>query len=157
MDFSKFDCGNTDFNDFIRTDALKDFIEDYSVTYVGMVSGKPAAFVSLIAAAYQTKNIYEKGSEEFQYQQIPAIKIARIATDRTCQNKGCGEYLIDHSAAIALKIKKYVGCKLMVTDALPEKIKWYEKRGFKLSIDRKRTEAGRENYPMHAFLPPVKK
>jgi N-acetylglutamate synthase-like GNAT family acetyltransferase len=91
----------------------------------------------------------------YGYNQLPAIKIARLATDRSCQDHGCGEYLIHYSIAIAMQIKRFIGCRLLVTDALPEKINWYKNRGFILSMTSK-GPTKRENYPMYQILPVVK-
>ena len=117
-----------------------------------MISGKPVAFITLVAAAYRAENLFKAGNGDYHYRQIPAIKIARLATDRSCQRKGCGHALVDYSFAIALDIREQIGCKLLVTDALPEKVEWYRKQGFSPSVDTKTTHPGRENYPMHAIL-----
>ena len=117
-----------------------------------MMAGKPVAFVTIVAAAYRAEDLFKTGNGDYRYRHIPAIKIARLATDITCQRKGCGRALVDYSFALALNIMEQIGCKLLVTDALPEKIEWYRQQSFSLSVDAKRTRPGRENYPMHAIL-----
>jgi GNAT superfamily N-acetyltransferase len=152
IDLSSFDCGNPDFDDFARNEAFQDQQNGYSITYAGMMAGTPVAFVTLVAAAYRAENLFKAGNGDYRYRHIPAIKIARLATNLTCQRKGCGRALVDFSFAKALNIMEQIGCKLLVTDALPGKVEWYRKRGFSLSVDVKRTRPGRENYPMHAIL-----
>jgi GNAT superfamily N-acetyltransferase len=117
-----------------------------------MISGKPVAFITLVAAAYRAGNLLEADKGDYHYRHIPAVKIARLATDRSCQRKGCGRALVDFSFAMALDIMEQIGCKLLVTDALLDKVEWYRKQGFSLSVDAKTTRPGRENYPMHAIL-----
>ena len=153
MDMSGFDCGNPDFNDYVTNEALRDLHQDFSVTYIGVIGGYPAAFMTLVAGAYNARNIFEDGKTPYKYRQVPAVKIARIATDLKYQGRGLGSYLIDYATAVALEVKKFIGCTLVITDALPEKISWYQRRGFIMSMDAQRTDPGRESYPMHAFLP----
>ena len=151
MDFSSFDCGNADFNDFIKNEALDDFRNDLSVTYIGLIKGRPVAFVSLVAAAYRTEFLKKNIHGVHKYRQVPAIKIARIATDTPFQRHGCGEALVQYSVAVGFMVKAFIGCKLILTDALPDKIKWYERQGFMLAL-RPGPGIDRENYPMFAVL-----
>jgi GNAT superfamily N-acetyltransferase len=154
LDCSGFDCGNPEFNDFIRNDALTDQRNGYSITYAGMIGGALAAFVTLIAAAYRTEDFRAAGRDGYHYRDIPAVKIARMATDRKVQRNGCGRALVDYSFKVALEVKKNIGCRLLITDALPERVDWYVHRGFDLTTDAKRTAPGRKTYPMHADLQP---
>lgn len=57
MDLSGFDCGNPDFNDYIQNDSIQDYKDRLSVTYIGMIDGMPAAYVCLVAAAYQAEAV----------------------------------------------------------------------------------------------------
>lgn len=153
LNLSSFDCGNPDFNDFIKNEALQDFLDGYSVTYIGFVKDEPAAFVTLVAAAYRAEDYFKSGNIGYRYRQIPAMKIARIATDRSFQNAGCGKALVKYSHAVALRIRRDIGCRLLVTDALPDRIGWYEKMGFELS-QRVVRENKRSSCPMHTIIPP---
>jgi len=151
-DVDAFDCGNDDFNDFILNDALEDQDLGNSVTYTGHLDGRPVAYVSLVAAAFQTRLIERDHIRDYHYQQVPAIKIARLATDARFQGLGCGTTLLEYSLAVARKVKEFVGCRLIVTDALPERISWYRARGFIVSMGPSK-KGSRENYPMYQFLP----
>lgn len=151
LDFSAFDCGNADFNDFIRNEALGDFHNDISVTYVGVIAGKPVSFVTLVAAAYRTEFLKTHVTGVHRYRQIPAIKIARIATDRSCQREGRGETLVQHSVAVGFAVQELIGCKLIITDALPDRIQWYQRQGFVQSVGPDKRK-GHENCPMYAVL-----
>jgi len=152
LDLSTFDCGEEDFNDFIRNEAMQDFLDGYSVTYIGYIGKEPAAYVTLVAAAYRAEDYFSADSR-YRYRQIPAIRIARIATDRHFHRTGCGRALVKYSHAVALRIRNVIGCRLLVTDALPGKMGWYEKMGFALS---RRVVPGekRSSYPMHTIIPP---
>ena len=127
--------------------------ENFSVTYIGFIGGKPAAFLSLVAAAYKTASIDKTEIGRYNYRSVPAIKIARLAVDNTFKGKGCGRVLVEYAFYIAKKVRQMVGCRLVVTDALPERIGWYEGFGFKLSSQQVKADK-RQNYAMHAQLPP---
>jgi len=129
-----------------------DQLNGYSITYVGLIGGMSAAFVTLIAAAYRTEDFKTAGADGYHYRDIPAVKIARMASDVRYQRIGGGRTLLKYSLAVALSVKQKVGCRLLVTDALPERIDWYIQRGFSLTTDSKRTAPGRKAYPMHADL-----
>lgn len=151
-EFKAFDCGIADFNDFIQNDALVDQKVGNSVTYIGHIKGRSAAFISLVSAAFQTRLIERAHIGDYQYRQVPAIKIARLATDVQFQQQGCGSTLLEYSLAVARAVKEFVGCRLLVTDALPEKIGWYRARGFILSIEPLK-QGARGNLPMYQFMP----
>jgi GNAT superfamily N-acetyltransferase len=151
MDLSGFDCGNPDFNEFLLEDALRDFRDNFSVTHIGRIRGEPAAYVCLVAAAYQTAAISHAATLRYPYRNLPAVKIARIATDLRFQGKGLGRGLVEYSMAIARRVRTLVGCHLLVTDALPERVNWYRDMGFELSVRANLAET-RQSYPMHAVL-----
>ena len=151
-DLKGFDCGINDFNDFIQNDALVDQEVGNSVTYIGHIKGRSAAFISLVSAAFQTRLIERAHIGDYHYRQVPAIKIARLATEVQFQKQGCGTTLLEYSLAISKVIKEFVGCRLIVTDALCDKIEWYRARGFILSIEPSK-QGARENNPMYQFIP----
>ena len=104
MDFSSFECGNADHNDFIRDAALDELKKGMSVTYVGMVDGRPVAFVTLVTAAYRTEFLKPDTSGIRKNGEVPAIKIARIATEKYCQRLGCGEALVHYAMAVGFMV-----------------------------------------------------
>lgn len=132
---------------------MQDFLDGYSVTYIGFVNKEPVAFVTLVAAAYKAEDYFKERNRSYDYRQIPAIKIARLATDHAHQRTGCGKALVKYSHAVALRIRTAIGCRLLVTDALPDKIGWYKTMGFELSQRIVRADK-RESYPMHTIIPP---
>jgi GNAT superfamily N-acetyltransferase len=153
IDLSSFDCGNPDFNDFIRNEALPNFQGRFSVTYIGFIEGEFAAYVTLAAGTYRTEDFLRPKDGNYRYRTTPAVKIARIATSTSFQGKGCGTRLVKYSFAVAMKVAEYIGCKLIVTDALPERISWYRGIGFELSTNPKTTKLYHKSYPMFAIIP----
>lgn len=72
-------------------------------------------------------------SATLKYSAFPAIKIARLAVDKTLQGKGVGRALLDWCVNHAqFTIMPHVGCRFLVVDAKRNSIPFYEKNGFTL-------------------------
>ena len=126
---------------------------NYSVTYVGLKNGSIIAYIALAASTFRAALVKENEYDgEYRYRQFPAIKIARIAIDKNHQGLGYATFLIQYTFAILIKVRKYIGCFLITSDALPDRIQWYRKRGFKLPYGPKE-KPGRHSYPMYFIIP----
>jgi len=99
-----------------------------------------------------TLNEGQKPREPFavsRYEAFPAIKIARLAIDKTLQGKQfgtrCLNWCISH---VKLAIMPHVGCRFLAVDAKSGSIEFYQKSGFVL-LD---TEANRsDEHPLMFF------
>lgn len=70
---------------------------------------------------------------EYNYEDFPAVKIARLAVDRRHRGKYLGIQLVQLAMAIVTeRIMPHVGCRFIVLDAKQQSIKFYEARGFRL-------------------------
>jgi GNAT superfamily N-acetyltransferase len=68
---------------------------------------------------------------EFRYRQYPAIKIARLATDKSVQGRGLGRQLVDLAIGIAKSVVgERVGCRFVVVDSKKNSVGFYERCGF---------------------------
>lgn len=75
----------------------------------------------------------QEPSASAKYEAFPAVKIARLAIDKTLQGQGFGRMILDWSIShIKLAIMPNVGCRFMVVDAKRGSIPFYEKGGFTL-------------------------
>lgn len=76
------------------------------------------------------------------YRNLPAIKIARIATDKTIQGCGYGSAMVEVAISIALNdIMPKVGCRFLIVDAKKFAIKFYEQVGFTMLDTEKNRNA----------------
>ncbi len=67
------------------------------------------------------------------YENLPAIKIVRLAVDKGIKKLGYGSSLVALAISIALDdIMPRVGCRFLITDAKTESVRFYEKTGFTL-------------------------
>lgn len=66
-----------------------------------------------------------------RYDNYPAIKIVRLAIDKSLQRKNLGSNLIKMVISIVKnKIMPHVGCRYISVDSKPDAIEFYKKMGF---------------------------
>lgn len=66
-----------------------------------------------------------------RYDAMPALKIARLATDREYTGKGIGPQLVALAISSAVdQIGQVAGCRFLVTDAKRGAVTFYERQGF---------------------------
>lgn len=72
-------------------------------------------------------------SASARYEAFPAIKIARLAVDKTLQGKGYGNMMVQWCATLVRRmIMPHVGCRFLVVDAKRDSVPFYERQGFEL-------------------------
>lgn len=75
----------------------------------------------------------QETSAALKYEAFPAVKIARLAVDKTLQGKGFGRMLLDWCINhIQLSIMPHIGCRFLVVDAKRDSISFYQRGGFTL-------------------------
>ena len=68
---------------------------------------------------------------DYRYHQYPAIKIARLAVDRSVQKFGLGRQLLDLALGVAKReVSPSVGCRFVMVDSKKNAVRFYEKCGF---------------------------
>lgn len=102
--------------------------------------------------SYNIYKTYCDLSDGFKYP-IPAIKIARLATDRNHSKKGFASILFKYSEVKAYITQGHEGCRLITIDAEKEAVSFYEKMGC-----RKLAEKDDNEYtPMFFTIEPAKR
>ena len=72
MDVSGFDCGDTDLNDFLQTDALKNQKEWFSVTKVLFLDDTLAGYFTIVADTLHKGRVAEPDAVSgYPYQKYP--------------------------------------------------------------------------------------
>lgn len=69
---------------------------------------------------------------DYRYRQYPAVKIARLAVDKSLQRKaGLGRELVDLALGIAKReVSPSVGCRFVMVESKRAAVKFYERCGF---------------------------
>lgn len=141
-DVSKFDCGDDDLNDFIKNDAFMYQEKKLATTILFFYKEKLIGFLSVSADSLKLNlqekegyNIHQKRLEE-----VPAIKLARLAVDNKYQKQGIGTNILKWCIGYILNCSDLIAVRFITVDAYPKKLEFYNKFGFSVNQDRRYTK-----------------
>ena len=137
-DASRFDSTVKELNDFLKEDALKNQQGLISKTYLCCHSNQLVGYVTLTTDIIRKKDVWSGDRIEAPYNEYPAIKIARLATDKKYEKRGVGTFLLLTAIGMAADMSKKVGCRFITVDSKRHSIGFYKKHGFKL-VKRRET------------------
>ena len=128
----KFDCGNDDLNDFIRSDAFVYAERKLAQTFIALYKNEPIAFISVCTDAIRLgmKERKDEFGKEKPHVDYPGIKVARLATATPYKSRGVGAFLVKYIVGKAIAISEEVGCRFVTVDAYPAQLKFYAELGF---------------------------
>jgi predicted N-acetyltransferase YhbS len=130
-DFSRFNSGDHDLDEFIRDDAAPLEARDVTRVYVAEAGSVLVGYIALVADTLVLKSPERKRMDLGRApKNVPAIKIGRLAVSTDWQERGIGSALIDLAYQRAVRARASVGCRLLTVDAYPAKEDWYSRRGF---------------------------
>lgn len=127
-----FSCGEPELDRFLERYAWQNQRRYHlGVTYVAVddATRRVLGYFTLAAASVSPDGSVAPAPGG--YEELPAIRIARLAVDRRMQGIGLGSELLRAACTIALAESERVGCAGLIVDALPEAIGFYEQFGFK--------------------------
>jgi predicted N-acetyltransferase YhbS len=128
-----FDCGNIALNSFLQKTARQHITKGMSRTFVLINSDNPKEIIGFhtlsiceVESEYLPTNISNKYPD-----QVPAVKLARLAVSIKYQNLGYGNYLISSAVDKTILISENVGIIGLFIDAKDESSKkYYQQYGF---------------------------
>jgi GNAT superfamily N-acetyltransferase len=136
-DRKTFDCGIEELNQFLQHQARQKTTKNISKTYVACLKTAPTAI-----AGYHTLTGFSvlTPPEHRDYKKYPhplhAVKLARLAVDRSCQGQRLGEkLLIDAIYRTVLVAQQISAIGLFVDPMTPDVVPFYQQYGF-LSADK---------------------
>jgi GNAT superfamily N-acetyltransferase len=140
-----FDCGNQQLNDFLKHYALKNDRLMMGKTFAALSEeNRIAGYFTLSNAQIERLAIPEQENIKLPRYPIPAVRIGRLAVDKTVQGKGIGAWLLVRALEKALQVSGISGNYAVMVDAIDERAKsFYLKYGF-LPLN---------NHPLSLFLP----
>lgn len=92
-------------------------------------------FITLTCSEIDIRGGYEIGdcAHASRYESMPALKVARLATDSRFKGRGIGQQLLELAISLAADhISTTVGCRFLVTDAKQGAVSFYQRQGFTL-------------------------
>ncbi len=130
---SDFICENKAFEIYLKDEtlAMKDDIENKSKLwlFVHMPDRKVVGYVTLIMSQI-SRFQHDQLKRLSRHDHIPGILISEMARDFRYRNNGLGRYMVDFVVNLGNDLAKFVGCKILIIEAIGEKISTYEKMGF---------------------------
>jgi GNAT superfamily N-acetyltransferase len=135
-DVSSFDCGDADLCEFLRDDALRYQTKLLASTTLLFAADEVVAYFSLATDALglaEPQRLRRRIKTSFS--QMPALKIARLATDKRHQGNGYGTHALQFCVGLARHLNDVdrhdgVGCRFLTVDAYPGAVDWYAGFGF---------------------------
>ncbi len=130
---TKFDCGNAALNSFLQKTARQHITKGMSRTFVLINDENPneiLGFHTLAICEVEAEHLPQTISKKYP-DQVPAVKLARLAVSIKHQNQGFGDYLIGNAVEKAILISENVGIIGLFVDAKDNFAKeYYEHYGF---------------------------
>ena len=129
---ANFDCGDKDLNEFLKEDAIRYQDNKMANTIVLIEKERVVGFFSLCTDAIKLGNLEKdqcdnlKPSEEY-----PAVKIARLAVDKSVQSLGLGKLIIQVAVGLIIaRVSNIVGTRFITVDSYHNRIDFYKRFGF---------------------------
>lgn len=145
-DLSLFTCKDEDLNDFLWSDALNNQGSRLSVTWIVRLNGNIVGFCTLTNDSIRTRWMQNEDGEEYEYSHYPALKIARLATNKDYESRGIGTAMLEYAMAVALKLSDEIsGCRILTVDSKKDSTGFYQKYGFQLANSDGRSSDSRRN------------
>ncbi|MDR2794141.1 MAG: GNAT family N-acetyltransferase [Treponema sp.] len=140
QEYGGFRCTVAEYNDYLANDALRSMHDHIALTWLltERSTGKITAYMSLIMDAIKL-SFTEKELHNLNYpfKTIPAMKIAKLAVDRSFSEKykGIGTFMIDSAERLAWACNTaYCAARFLTVDADVEHdegvLAFYQKNGF---------------------------
>ena len=138
IDLNKFDCGNTDLNEFLIEDGIIQQKEMLNVTHIFIYEKKILGFLTLAMDNIDIKQLGKKYQKVYEnkgisYKTIPTVKLGRFAIDKNYQKLGIGTFLIKWSQYCIIKFSKRIGVRFIAIDAYMDVIEFYSKNKFEMT------------------------
>jgi GNAT superfamily N-acetyltransferase len=131
------DCGDADLNNFLQCEAHRNQKEhSCCVTYVARSEAEVIlGYYGLATSSLPRKKIDAGLASNLPpYQHLPSLLLARLAVQKGLHGQGIGKALIQDAFARAVYLRASFGCRLLIIDAYPSAVGWYEQFGF-IAID----------------------
>lgn len=140
IDVSGFCSSDEDLNDYLKENALRDLEYLYSSTHVVRYKDTVVGYFTLVNDTISPKFIDEEIGIKYKYSKLPAVKIARLATDKKYAGRGIGKIMMASIYGMVFDMIKSSGCRVITVDAKKNAQAFYERFEFKTVNSKKAYE-----------------
>ncbi len=133
-DRSRFDCGVSELNSFLKTIARQHGIKGISRTFVLSDQEKPAIIIgyfTLTLCEVRPEHLPGTYAKKYPQHELPAVRLARLAVSLRYQGKSYGGLLLAEAIHRTVLIAEQAGLIGLFVDAKDKRAHtFYEKYGF---------------------------
>ncbi len=136
-DLSNFECDSNDLTNFLKDDALKQQDMNLNLTQLVICDNEIVGFFSLLTDTLKLKTLENNNLKKeikleldiSENNEIPAIKIGRLAIDKKYSKKGLGSHILRNILLSILNLSKTkVGLRFVTVDAYATALNFYVKK-----------------------------
>ena len=151
-----FDCEDEDLNDFLFNEATPYQKDLLATTFVMENDEQTLGYYSLLNDSLQLREDMFASKSQFRkflrelmpypkrhLKTIPALKIGRLAIDKSFKGKGLGSVIMANIISKCIKMNKEQACRLITVDAYKQAIPFYQKMGFKFLTEDDKNDTTR--------------
>lgn len=152
-DRSVFRSGDADLDRFLQKYAGQNqFRHHIGTTYVAVEREGIVGYATVAPGHVEIESLRGSLRRKLPRYPLPILRLARLAVDRSVQEKGVGRELLRFVLGLALRMGKDFGCVGVVVDAKPAAVGFYQRYGFvPLEVVEGHSEA--RPTPTAMFLP----
>lgn len=144
FDRSSFDCGTEELNRWLRTQASQQEKSGNTRTFLAVDGSRVVGYYATTAYRLEPEEAAGAFGAGGRRYPVPAVLLARLAVDKSCQGEGLGARLLLHALGELLKVSHSVGFEVVVVHAVDEPAAaFYARFGFQPFAD----------HPLHLFMP----
>ena len=154
-----FDCGDDDLNDFLFNKALLYQKELLATTFIVENEERTLGYYSVLNDSLQlkeedfpSKSKYKKflsyliPHPKRHLKSVPAVKIGRLAIDKTYKGKGLGMVFIRNIILDCVELNRKIACRLITVDAYKDALPFYQRLGFEFLTEKDEQEDIRQMF-----------
>ena len=136
-DLTNFECDSNDLTNFLKNDALKQQDMNLNLTQLVICDNEIVGFFSLLTDTLKLKTLENNNLKKeikleldiSENNEIPAIKIGRLAIDKKYSKKGLGSHILRNILLSILNLSKTkVGLRFVTVDAYATSLNFYVKK-----------------------------
>lgn len=118
QDWSDFDCGEPELNDWLRAHALPSGKSGSAKTFVAVdPANRVLAYYAIAAQSVVAESAPDRLKKGMPRHPIPVVLLARLAVDQKFKGQGMGSGLLKNALLRCLNASRVVGVRAIIVDA----------------------------------------